>query len=450
MALKWAKYLHQEARRKRKEILWLNLDETSVPVVMLRARGTLKKVPRKIAWRHQTKVKANLAETRMCFTLVAIICSDPNIQPLLPQVMFISEKHATWSLMREIWANLPPNVFVKRKSSGWSDKEQHRCILQIIGKVLEPYSDIYQPVLIFDAVKLHLDTEALEEMFIWLMWYLVVPKEMTFLCQPLDAHVFGLMKTCLRAKFNRTLGDPVPSTKLAKAVKNCIEAIEEVLNGRDWTSAFDKCGYGMNIEAELSPYFKHYLQWEENNIPQIVGARPTPDELRAFCWPGNFPFDEFAAYLAFPKPRAPVLALPAPAPKQLALPAPPPKALPPVPPSALGPPTAKKSGKTGGVPPPPPLQGGAATPGPVPVAAPAKAVATMPKAKAAAPVSDRIHEAIAKGIAAGGSSSSSAAPKPPSGVLIFPPSASASSLAPANLRYLKSQALHKPDEDDDP
>ena len=115
VALKWAKYLRHEAARKSRDVLWLNLDETSVPVVMLKQRGTMKKMSKKIAWRFATKYKANMEETRMCFTLVGVICSDPNIQPLLPQVIFLSGKHATWAFMEEVWPNLPQNVYVQRK-----------------------------------------------------------------------------------------------------------------------------------------------------------------------------------------------------------------------------------------------------------------------------------------------------------------------------------------------
>ena len=88
--------------------------------------------------------KAKHEETRMCFTLVGVICSDPNIQPLLPQVIFLSEKQATWAFMDEIWQHLPPNVYVKRKSSAWTDIEQHKVIIQMIAKILEPYTGTHE------------------------------------------------------------------------------------------------------------------------------------------------------------------------------------------------------------------------------------------------------------------------------------------------------------------
>ena len=412
---------------------------------MLKSRGTLKRTNKKIAWRYQTKVKASYAETRTCFTLVAIICSDPHIQSLLPQVIFISEKHASWAVMEEIWANLPPNVFVKRKKKGWTDAEQHRTIIQLIGTVLEPFLNIYQAVLIFDAVKAHLSKTALEELFLREMWYLVVPKDLTYLCQPLDAHVFGLFKKTLRTKFNRSLGAPVPSTKLLKAVDNCIQTIQEVLIGHDWNAAFEKCGYGFDYVNQTSPYFKHTLDWEVN-FPLIAAGRPTPDELRMACWPKDMKLDEFTAYLAFPKQRAPLLALP-PAPK-LALPPPPPLlALPPAPPPKAHQPTAKKSGKSSGLPPKPPPPGGHVTPPKLLSPPPTKAAGPV-SGSTTTPVPDAIQKALALGGASSSSSSSSGVPKP-AGIIILSQSASASSLPPATRRYLKSQAMYQQGEDDD-
>ena len=64
-------------------------------------------------------------------------------------------------------------------------------IIKILGRVLEPYLEQYQAILVCDALKAHLAADVLEELFKWLMWYLVVPKDLTYLLQPLDAHVFS-------------------------------------------------------------------------------------------------------------------------------------------------------------------------------------------------------------------------------------------------------------------
>ena len=226
----------------------------------------------------------------------------------------------------------------------------------------------------------------------------------------------------------------MPTTKLAKAVDNCIQAIEEVVVGRDWNVAFDKCGYGFGIVNQTSPYFQHTLDWE-NNFPQITGGRPTPEELRMACWPRDLTMDEFTTYLPFPQERAPLLALPPPIPPMLALPPPPPLlALPPVPPPKGGNPIAKKSGHSGAEPPKaPPSKGHVAPPTLLPPP-PKNPQPAVPKGTTP-PVKDRMHDALAQAAHGASSSSSSAAPKPPSGFIIFPPSASASSVPPATRRY---------------
>ena len=158
--------------------------------------------------------------------------------------------------MEEFWVDLPSNVFVERKSSAWTDQEHHRVIIKIIGRVLEPYLEQYQAILIFDALKAHLVADVLEELFIWLMWYLVVPKDLTYLLQPLDAHVFSFFKKALRRKFNHSLSDADVTSKTMQQVRNCIEVITEFISCTDWSHAFNLCGYGDDPESHTSNIFQ--------------------------------------------------------------------------------------------------------------------------------------------------------------------------------------------------
>ena len=95
-SLEWAAYLREEALRKGKEILWLNLDESNISVIMKNTRGSIKRLPKRGRWRWAAKIKAKLEHIRQTFTYVGLICSDPEIQPLLPQVILIGEKKVSW------------------------------------------------------------------------------------------------------------------------------------------------------------------------------------------------------------------------------------------------------------------------------------------------------------------------------------------------------------------
>ena len=129
----------------------LNLDETAVPLEFTHVRGNLihRSGGQKI--KDLPKQKASRSAVRCFFTHVAIICDDPALQPLLPQVLFFSSRHLSWQVWSELQASLPPNVFLRRQVSGWSNTEQHKVILKIPSLVLEPYLATRQPIISFDA-----------------------------------------------------------------------------------------------------------------------------------------------------------------------------------------------------------------------------------------------------------------------------------------------------------
>ena len=125
----WSQWLIAKAKSSGKEPLFINLDETSVPLEFTHGRGN-------VVWRiggrkikDLPKQRASRTAIRCFFTHVAIICNDTTVQPLLPQVLFIAANHLSWRLWSDIQEILPKNVFVRRQKSGWSNMEQHQVVL---------------------------------------------------------------------------------------------------------------------------------------------------------------------------------------------------------------------------------------------------------------------------------------------------------------------------------
>ena len=85
---KWCQWLCQKARAAGKVPLLLNLDETAVPLEFTHTRGNIIKRWGGKKIKGLPKQLANRSAVRCFFTHVAIICDDPVVQPLLPQVMF--------------------------------------------------------------------------------------------------------------------------------------------------------------------------------------------------------------------------------------------------------------------------------------------------------------------------------------------------------------------------
>ena len=129
----WSQHLHRQARQQGNVPLLLNLDETSVPVVFTHAKGNMMVCRGLAAWRTLPNQRCARSTMRMFFTHVGIICNDPAIQPLLPQVIFVGAHSITQAQGTAVTSDLPSNVYVKRMPKRWNNAAQHRVIIRILG-----------------------------------------------------------------------------------------------------------------------------------------------------------------------------------------------------------------------------------------------------------------------------------------------------------------------------
>ena len=148
--------MHREAAIRGKRPLLINVDETSIPVIFTNVKGNFMMHNGYRAGRVPPRQSASKLATRTFFTHVGLICNDPAVQPLLPQVIFVGAPGITLAEWTALTTDLPANVFVKRMPRGWNNADQHRLIIRILGLVLQPLLATQQPILSFDAAKLHL------------------------------------------------------------------------------------------------------------------------------------------------------------------------------------------------------------------------------------------------------------------------------------------------------
>ena len=181
------------------------------------------------------------------------------IQPKLPQVIFVGEKLLTQAAWAAIQPELPDNVYVKRMMKGWNNAQEHAVIIRLLGLILAPLLDTCQPVLMFDAVGLHLADEVMLELTVASMWYLVIPARLTWLLQPLDTHGFAKYKRYLRNRFQEIVAGAEERTLTQRMVQLVVETIRVVLNGNRWASAFVSNGLD-GSQANVSKYIKQMLK----------------------------------------------------------------------------------------------------------------------------------------------------------------------------------------------
>ena len=225
---------------------------------------------------------ATLGDRRTRLTHVAFICDDPHIQGLLPQVIICNEHTVSQRQFDALLPGCPPNVYLVRQRSAWINIPLNVQIVRWLAAVLAPFMGDFQPILLFDAFKVHLNSAVLRACTRAGIWPVVVAAATTWLLQPLDTHAFGLYKCRLQKAYQtlriRSANGRVGIVGLLEAM---YVAIREVLVGRDWAHAFARNGLGTS-QADVSQRVLTHLDL----APPLAAActRPTLEQLR-LCWP---------------------------------------------------------------------------------------------------------------------------------------------------------------------
>ena len=277
----WCNWLAEESRREGKTLLLLNLDETSIPLAFTHAEGNVMLLNPTKKWTRPPRQPTSRPVSRSFFTLVGLICNVPEIQPLLPQVIFISANllsHATLAIIQD---ELPHNVFVKRLPSGWNNTKEMCEIIRLLRVVLTPYLERYQPVLMFDAVPLHLADAVFAELAEAFFWHVVIPARLTWLMQPLDTHAFLKFKRFLKIHFQDGGPYNAGGNLMLRMVRLVVRAVREVLQAHRWNVAFENNGLA-GTQAMVSSYIKQQLEYEQ--LPAHPPLRPSEQAL-SICWP---------------------------------------------------------------------------------------------------------------------------------------------------------------------
>ena len=111
--------------------------------------------------RKAARQPATRADTRRYFTLVAMICTEPELQPLLPQVMLVGDKALRKQDEAAVKASLPDNVYLLRRHSGWNNAHTQAEIVTLTKNVLGPHLEGYQVIWLSDACKAHMAPEVM-------------------------------------------------------------------------------------------------------------------------------------------------------------------------------------------------------------------------------------------------------------------------------------------------
>jgi hypothetical protein len=283
----WQWYNHAEAlaTSRGKVLLRINLDETSVCLHPGGCKGAVfvtKKWLRAGGCQNVPKWKR-----RRYMSHIGIICDRVDIQAILPQFVIGNRRTFLLGDVAALRVGRPLNVRLVRRKSAWSNSRLTATLVGHIAAALGGpgvLAENTQVVLLLDAAKIHYTPEVLRACKAANLWLIVIPPRMTFLLQPLDTDIFALYKCCLQAEYQcaRSRSAAADGDLCMAEFLPCIDvAIQSVLEGRTWATAFDRDGFGAG-QRELGGRVRQRLQLSAD--VDVSSLRPSDEQLQ-HCFP---------------------------------------------------------------------------------------------------------------------------------------------------------------------
>lgn len=240
----WSNFLHAHIPPTETAVV-VNMDETSIRLYQKPGQGYMVKVAR-AKKRSAKSLTHNVTKGQLLgtFTHVAMICDDEELQPHLPQFLFINRKQISQADFDSMQSEWLPNVHAQRVENPWMTNEKMKVVLKGLANAVAGHSDKRRVVLCADAHKTHIATSTWQSAAAHHFFFFIVPPKLTWALQPCDTHLFAMLKDKLTTSCQqlaiangRRRWDII---LLLRALNSCIG---DVLNKRSWRKAFDDLGY---------------------------------------------------------------------------------------------------------------------------------------------------------------------------------------------------------------
>ena len=265
-----------------KRIVFVNIDETSVPLRESGARGYVHIPP----GMHRGHVLAAeepvaLAARRTYMSLVAMLSDDTRAQKLLPQVLVTNERTLGKEAHVQLQAYLreSTSLFVWRRRSAWVDGAAMVRLLALLKETLRPLSSEVQVVLLLDCSPVHASKRVVAAAARFGFRLVMIPSSMTGVLQPLDVYCFADLKRRLREAVSaHRAQDPHGALPPVTVCRILMDAVESCISRGDWVTAFRGCGFGGG-QRGLGGRAKRKMEWP-SGAPFLGSDLPSLQDLQ--------------------------------------------------------------------------------------------------------------------------------------------------------------------------
>lgn len=239
--LQWNTFLESRCAAH-KSVLRINMDETSVKLWLGGQRGCVVQAG-EAASATPLEQEVTLRARRAAVSLACFVCDDPEVQRTLPQVIVGNDRVVAATVAAEFQASQTGNVFLLRRKSAWVNSSTLVRIIALLAAAVAPLLSTRHIIFSMDACPVHLVPEVMRAVAKGGMHFLLIGAQTTKWLQPCDVAVFGPLKHRLRQLYGES---QVRSRKAELTplvfLGMIATAVEEVVCGRDWSGAFQRCG----------------------------------------------------------------------------------------------------------------------------------------------------------------------------------------------------------------
>ena len=252
----WVAYL-QSLGYDLDSALWLNMDETAVKYHYVQKSG-YKVRPTKEEVKQQMVEKASLRDTRSHCTLAGCLASQAEVQAHLPQIFFpnLLGRVRKWKKAKAA-LHKKGNVQIDLDSNGWMTGE---CMLRYVTAIAKIIKDMkfQKVVFVMDCHSAHLPLAVLKKLRKLKWKVLLIPSKMTWLLQPLDAHMYaGLKEKLYIANITDRMESETGIVDFATWSKSVFSTVDKAFANVTGKAMFHKCGCQLPMRAvhhKLEPY----------------------------------------------------------------------------------------------------------------------------------------------------------------------------------------------------
>ena len=220
------------------DLVFINLDETSVERLVPHRFGNVVRVPREGPGAAAVYERISRRDTHGHLTLVGLVTATAEIQQYLLQFLLLKDANSSVA-ERAAFAAVPAPLEWFRGSAGWVTAANFPAILTRIRRAVHVRRPRCTIVLVLDCAPQHLADNVINHARRLRIVLLYVPARLTWLLQPLDTHVFAHLKRRLHALQLDARCASADGVLHGTAWLHLLcQAAQEVVSRANWSPAF--------------------------------------------------------------------------------------------------------------------------------------------------------------------------------------------------------------------